>query len=264
MTAAEKKPKSRPTLFDVYDPDAPVVTEVRRLLQNLARQAHATERKVFLITSAARGEGKSTIAGLLSMVSAQVFRRRTLLIDADLRRPTIHDLMGLSQKPGLFEVLHHRSSTESAVRPTPIPSLSVLTSGSPTGAMGSAYDDDRFGRVLETLRPQYDMIFVDSAPAVPVIEPLLMAEHVDGILLVAMAGKTPVTMVRRLKQVLAPVADRVVGSILNNATEGLPYYYEYRYYGYERLRKGKLRRSKTPDAAAPPEGGDDKQTGGTS
>lgn len=264
MDAAEPKPKSRPTLFDVYDPDAPVVTEVRRLLQNVARQVHAQERKVFLVTSAARGEGKSTIAGLLSMVSAQVFRKRTLLIDADLRRPTIHELMGMTQHPGLFEVLRKKTATDAAARPTPMPLLSVITSGAPKGPMGEAYDDDRFQQVLEKLRPQYDMIFIDSAPAVPVIEPLLMAEHADGVLLIAMAGKTPVTMIRRLRQVIAPVADRVVGTILNNATEGLPYYYEYRYYGYEQPRKGKIRRSRSRHTPAAPESGDDNPTGGTS
>jgi capsular exopolysaccharide synthesis family protein len=264
VAAAASKPKRRPTLFDVYDPDAPVVTEVRRLLQSLLREAHPDKRKVFLITSAARGEGKSTIAGLLSLVSAQVFRRRTLLIDADLRSPTVHDLLGLSQRPGLFEVLHRKSATDSAVRSTPMPLLSVLTSGAPTGPMGEAYDDDRFRQILESLRPLYDVIFVDSAPAVPVIEPVLMAEHVDGILLVAMAGKTPVSMVRRLKQVIAPVADRVLGTILNNATEGLPYYYEYRYYGYDRPGKGRIRRPRSPGAPAPPDGSNDNPTGGTS
>lgn len=251
------------TLFDAYDPDLPVVTEVRRLLQKLARQSQPGERSVFLITSASRGEGKTTIAGLLSLVSALVFRKRTLLIDADMRRPAMHELLGLSQRPGLFDVLHGKVSIDAATRATPVPLLSALTSGRATGPMGEAYDDDEFQRLVASLRPRYDQIFIDSAPAVPVIEPLMMAEHADAILVVAMAGQTPVSMVRRLKQVLAPVSEKVAGVILNNASEGLPYYYEYRYYGYERAGAGRTRRARSTKPTDGASAGGDESTGGT-
>ncbi|HEX7078111.1 MAG TPA: CpsD/CapB family tyrosine-protein kinase [Candidatus Eisenbacteria bacterium] len=257
------RPKAVHTLFDAYDPDLPVVTEVRRLLQKLARQSQPGERSVFLITSASRGEGKTTIAGLLSLVSALVFRKRTLLIDADLRRPAMHDLLGLSQRPGLFDVLHGKVSIDVAIRATPVPALSALTSGRATGPMGEAYDDDEFQRLVASLRPRYDQIFIDSAPAVPVIEPLMMAEHADSILIVAMAGQTPVSMVRRLRQVLAPVNGKVAGVILNNASEGLPYYYEYKYYGYERTGTGRTRRTRSTEPTGGASAGDDDATGGT-
>lgn len=262
MSRVRSKPAQ--TIFDVYDPDLPVVTEVRRLLQKLARQSQREERRILLITSATRSEGKTTIAGFLSLVSAIVFRRRTLLIDADLRRPAMHSLLGLSQRPGLFDVLHGKVPVEAAIRATPVPTLSALTSGRVLGSMGEAYDDEEFGRLLASLRPRYDQIFIDSAPAVPVIEPLLMAEHADAVLVVAMAGKTPVAMVRRLKQVLAPIADRVAGVILNNATEGLPYYYEYRYYGYEQSGTRKHRRSRSTHPRDGESNAGDDSTGGTS
>jgi capsular exopolysaccharide synthesis family protein len=252
---APSRSKHVQTLFDAFDVDTPVITEVRRLLQNLARQSRNGERKIYLMTSAGRGEGKTTISGLLALVSAQVFRKRTLLIDADLRRPAVHELLGTAQSPGLFDLFRGKVSIEAATRPTPLPSLWVISSGRTTGPVGNAYDDDAFASLLTSLRPRYDVIFVDSAPVVPVIEPLLMAEHVDAILLISRAGKTPVTLIRRMKQLVAPYAEKIAGGILNNASEGLPYYYDYRYYGYRKDRRPGVRVrqdiTETQDVPAP-------------
>lgn len=223
-------------MFDSFEVDTPHVTEVRRLLQSLARSSREVDRRSYMVTSAGRGEGKSTICGLLSIVAAQIFRKRTLVIDADMRRPMMHTLLSISQKPGLFDVLRGKVPFEKALRATPIPTLHALASGRPTGSVGAAYDDDAFADLLRAVHGQFDLIFIDSAPAVPVVEPLLMAEHVDAVLLVAMAGRTPVTLIRRLRQIIAPISQKVAGVILNNAAEGLPYYYDYRYYGYEQTR----------------------------
>lgn len=246
--------KPAPTLFDAFDVDTPVITEVRRLLQNLARHSRNGERKIFLMTSAGRGEGKTTISGLLALVSAQVFRKRTLLIDADLRRPAVHSLLGIAQSPGLLDLFRGKCSIETATRPTPVPTFWVIASGKTSGSVAEAYDDDMFASILTTVRPRYDMIFVDSAPVVPVVEPLLMAEHVDAMILVSRAGKTPVTLIRRMKQLVAPYSDKIVGGILNNASDGLPYYYDYSYYGYQKNRSPRVRVRReigdAPDAPA--------------
>ena len=90
-------------LFTGFSLDAPYVTETRRILQTLGRRTQDSGQRVFMVTSAARGEGKSTICALLSIVAAKALGRNTLLIDADLRRPTIHHLLGMSPRPGLFE-----------------------------------------------------------------------------------------------------------------------------------------------------------------
>ena len=228
------------SLFSEFSPDAPYVTEARRLLQSLMRKHTDPACKVYMITSAARGEGKSTICGLLGLVAARIFHKHTLIIDGDMRRPTMHQLLDISVKPGLYEVMAGEATLDLARRPTTLPLLHAIPSGRPGIHAHDAYDDDAFARLLAGLRPSYDLIFIDAAPAVPVVEPVMMAEHVDALLLVAMAGRTPVSMVRRLRSILEPVADKVVGGILNNATEGLPYYYDYSYYGYKPL----LRREK--------------------
>lgn len=221
--------------------DSAYATEVRRLLQTLARQNRDTDRKSFLITSAGRGEGKSTTCALLGIVAARVFRKRTLVLDGDLRRPAIHRLLGIPASPGLAEILQGSAPWDSVVRPTPIPELFVIPSGHVHGSMVEAYQDISFRDFLARLRKEYDLIFIDSAPIVPVVEPLLMAEHTDGVLIVAMAGRTPLSLVRRMRQIMAHIENKIAGVILNNATEGLPYYYDYRYYGYEPESRRRLR-----------------------
>jgi len=222
-------------LLDGFDIDAPYVTEIRRLLQNLARR-HGTakpEDRAYMVTSAARDEGKSTTCALMAIVSARIFHRRTLLIDGDLRRPTIHSLLRVARGPGLREILQGKVSIRDATRPTALPLLSVITRGDSVTPASEVYTDEGFAGLISDSRSKYDLIFVDGAPVVPVMEPILMAEHVDAILIIAMAGRTPITQVRRSMQILSPVASKIAGVVLNNAMEGLPYYYDYRYYGYK-------------------------------
>ena len=224
-------PASR-NLLEEFNINAPHVTEVRRLLQTLTRQDSGQNRKVYMMASAGRGEGKSTICALLAIISAKIFHKRTLVIDGDMRRPTLHYLLGLPQRPGLYDALHRIQPLDIVTRPTPLSTLYAITSGRPTN-VGEAYLDDEFQALLEEVRPKYDVIFIDAAPVVPVVEPLLMAEHVDSVLVVAMAGRTPLMLVRRMRQLIEPILPKVSGIVLNNAVEGLPYYYDYRYYGYE-------------------------------
>ncbi len=220
-------------LFASLDTDAPHVTEVRRLLQALTRANRNGDRKSYMITSSGRGDGKSTICGLLGIVATRIFRKRTLIVDADLRRPTMHQLMGVPKGPGLFEAMHPGTPSPDIVpAPTPLPGLSVLPSGARFEPGADAYVDSRFQELLEGWRREYDLVLVDAPPVVPVIEPLLIAEHVDAILVVALAGHTPVTLLRRTKQVLEPFSAKIAGLVLNNASDRLPYYYEHRYYGY--------------------------------
>lgn len=225
---------TRPNLFQSLNLDAPHITEVRRLLQSLLRRDLETGRRIYMVTSARRGEGKSTTCALLAIVAAKLFHKRTLIIDADVRAATIHQLLGISSGPGFSEFLQSRIPLDTAIRATPLGQLFAMPIGSPTGRLGEAYDDDACRALMTKVRSDFELVFVDAAPVVPVVEPMLIAEHVDGILIVAMVGQTPLALIRRMKQIIEPAASKISGIILSNAVDGLPYYYDYRYYGYER------------------------------
>jgi capsular exopolysaccharide synthesis family protein len=251
-------------LLEDFNINAPHVTEVRRLLQTLTRQDAGQNKKVYMMASAGRGEGKSTVCALLAIISAKIFHRRTLVIDGDMRRPTLHHLLGLPQRPGLYDALHHIQPLDVVTRPTPLSNLFAITSGSATGSAGEAYIDSEFADLVQTVRPMYDIIFIDAAPVVPVVEPLLMAEHVDSVLVVAMAGRTPLMLVRRMRQLIDPIHSKVSGVVLNNAVEGLPYYYDYRYYGYgEQPQPKRIRTTaRSTGSAGSPSGGHQEREGG--
>lgn len=240
--------RPRKNLLQDLSLDAAYVTEIRRLLQNLYRQQKSApkEARSYMVTSAGRGEGKSTICALMAIVTARIFHKRTLLVDADPHRPTAHTLLGVPRGPGLFEILRKGGAIQASMRATSLPLLSTIPSGYPREEISEAYADEEFSRLLQDLSSSFDVIFVDAPPVVPAIEPMLMAEHVDAILVVAMAGRTPLAMVRRSLQILNPVIDKVVGIILNNAVEGLPYAFNYRYYGYSEAKAPRTRRSSMP------------------
>ena len=154
-------PSASRNLLEEFNINAAHVTEVRRLLQTLTRQDAGQGKKIYMMASAGRGEGKSTICALLAIISAKIFHRRTLVIDGDMRRPTLHYLLGLPQRPGLYDVLHRFQPLEIVTRPTPLSTLFAITSGRPAN-IGEAYIDDEFGALLEEVRPQYDVIFIDG------------------------------------------------------------------------------------------------------
>ena len=244
--------RTRRNLLESLELDDPCYTETRRLLQNLYRQQKGgpMDARAYLVTSAVRGEGKSTICGLMAIVSARIFHKRTLIVDGDLHHPTVHSLLGIPRGPGLFEVIRGRATSRDATQSTWLPLLHAMPSGYPRESIGEWYDDGAFHRLLQELRPNYDVVFVDAPPTVPAVEPILMAEHVDALVLVAMAGRTPLALARRTMQILAPVTEKIAGVILNNAADGLPYFFNYRYYGYEQAKPPRVRRI---DKLRPPE-----------
>jgi len=251
MSAATSKRPKTPDLLASFDLDSPHATEVRRLLQALWADPANRERKSFMVTSAGRGEGKSTTCALMGIVAARIFRRRTVVIDADLWRPTMHRALGVSFRPGLADLLADKASIDAVTRPTLLPTLSVIPAGAPSMPIAQLFNEEAFGAIVARCREQFDLVLVDSAPMVPVVEPVMMAQHVDGIVVVALAGRTPLNLVRRLKQIMAPFKERVAGVILNNATRGLPYYYEHSYYGYHNTSRRGTRPRGDGDASTP-------------
>jgi Mrp family chromosome partitioning ATPase len=156
--------RARKNLLEGLDLDAPHITEVRRLLQNVFRMRTATDGEIrsYMVTSAGREEGKSTISSLMGIVSARIFYKRTLLIDADLRRPAIHPLLGISQSPGLFEAMRRKVTLADATHATPLPMLSVIPSGHMRGVISEAYADEEFQRIVNHATASYDLVIVDA------------------------------------------------------------------------------------------------------
>jgi capsular exopolysaccharide synthesis family protein len=203
---------------------------IRRLWSSFKLSNKAGNFHSLMVTSAMPGEGKTTVSVQLALANAR-HDLRTLLIDADLRRPSTHRNLGLSMTPGLADALCSTSDWKKYVRQSALnPNLHVLTAGAARD--GSL---DRMGRALPELlslaEREFDLIIVDSPPLLAFAEPLHMATAVDGVMVIACADKTSRSALHSVLRTLQRLRSNVVGITLNQVQNGQNMgYYSYRQY----------------------------------
>ena len=203
---------------------------IRTLRNSILLSDFERQFKTLLVTSASPSEGKSTIAIHLAVAHAQ--HHRTLLIDGDLRRPSIHKRFGIANTTGLSDVLSEGGEWQSALTsPEGIANLDVL----PAGAVSRRAADligHGLERILEEASRAYDLVILDAPPLLGFPEPLQMAAAVDGVIIVARAGKTSRRGVSGVINTLNRVRANVVGLVLNEVHREISdSYYYYGYYG---------------------------------
>lgn len=219
------------SVIDFFSLEAPFATEFRRLLHKLRIGTPDSTTKSLMVTSAVLSEGKSTISTFLALTAALHKEHKTLLIDADLRRPSIHRYFTIERDRGLTDVLSAGTPVSDCVRKTPIGTLDILTAGPAPSAAAEVFDAERIGRLTEEMKFYYDLIVVDTPPILPVSDPMLLAPKMDSTLLVIKAGSTKREIVERALKILGQV--RLAGVVMNNIDNNLPYYYSSDYYGYK-------------------------------
>jgi capsular exopolysaccharide synthesis family protein len=182
--------------------------------------------KVVLVASAAQGEGKTLTATNIALTLSESYRRSVLLIDADLRRPTIHSLFNIPNFTGLSDGL--KSATERKIMLVPYSEhLSILPAGRPDSDPMSALTSDRMRRVVQEAAGSFDWVVIDTPPIGFLPDAHLLAAMADVVLLVVQAGKTPCASV---SQAIAAIGrDRILGIVLNRvaaapAAAGEEYY----------------------------------------
>lgn len=232
-------PKPRKQIYDLYDPESPVGTEFRRLLHNITRAKKGKERKSFLTTSAMLSEGKSTVSSYLALTAAAYKSRKTVLVDCDLRRPSIHRHFGLPLEGGVTDVIDGKLSAEEAFKGTKIDNLWVLTAGTLKKNPTELFESQEVKKVVEQLKFYFELVFVDCAPIIPVSDPVELAPELDGVLLVIKAGTTQSEVVLRAVDIVKKADAEIVGIVLNNMNSVLPYFYNHSYYGYSYSSRGR-------------------------
>ncbi len=209
-----------------------MATEMRRLYSNIRHRHGRPDMRSYLVTSAQRGEGKSTIASHLALTVARFKGKKSLIVDADLRRPRLHDIFAVPKEPGLLECLEGRIDPLKAVKDTRVENLKVIPAGARTDSPAHLFEGDILSEIFKKIRFYYDIVIVDCAPVIPVSDPMLIASEVDGVILVLLAGKTPRNVALRARDILRDANSNLLGVVVNNLSEVLPYYYDYKYYGY--------------------------------
>ncbi len=218
-----------------YLTDSPGFQEFRKLVLALLRD-HEDLRSV-MVTSARRGEGKSTTAAALALALARELpRERIILVDLDTRKPVLGAMFGSEGDSRVSPI--ERRFEESALFQLPLPNLRlcILTPG------GSGPDElvtaDNLRWLMSELRAHADRVVIDSPPNLPVPDALIIGPEVDTVLFVVSAGSTPRETVIRAVELQRQFSDNLAGVVMNNRLEVLPYYYHPSHYGYGYSRRG--------------------------
>jgi len=213
-------------------PQSQMAESYRALRTSLLLTSLGGPPKVILITSALPQEGKTTTSINTAIVLAQK-GTRVLLMDADLRRPSIHKTLGMGPKTGLSNVLTGNATLQQAVlRSNILPTLFVLSAGTPPPNPAELLASSNMKDILAELREQYDHIVVDTPPTLSVTDAVVMSTRADSVVLVIRSGQTTKQALRRSRDLLMQVNARVSGVLLNAVDLSSPdYYYYYEYQG---------------------------------
>jgi len=214
------------SLIALRDPRSPAAEAYRTLRTNIQFSSLDKPLQTLLATSTAPDEGKSTTIANLAVTMAQA-EQRVILVDCDLRRPSLHTLFDLSNETGLTSMILAQEDADIPLQDTGVAGLRLLASGPlpprPADVLGSR----RMEAAIARLRAEADIVLFDTPPVVAVIDAAVLATKVDGVLLIFQANQTNRDRARQARQILEKVKANIVGVVLNNA----PVEQGYGYYG---------------------------------
>lgn len=244
----------------VRSPRSPMAEGMRAVHYNLKFSFLDAPLRTVMVTSASAGEGKSFTSSNLAIISAQA-GARTILVDADLRRPTQHKVFNLTRSPGLSNVLAGEVSLDQALQSTEVDGLLLLPAGTTPPNPTALLDSKRMVELVGQLRDRADLVVFDTPPTLLLSDSMVLTSHVDGALLVVQQGKAAVRALAQVRRVLEQGRGHVIGAVINKVhVEHGNYYYhyytDYYYYsatdGEKRKRRHRRSRMPVPDPAAEP------------
>jgi len=223
-----------PGTINVRLPKSAFAEAIRSLRSSLLLTSIDHPPKVLVVTSADPGQGKSTVSANLAAAFAQN-GSRVLLVDADLRRPMLHNLFDLRQNPGLTSILSEASMAAGPVVPIQaLPNLQVLTSGPIPPMPAELFASRRFRELIKGWAEEYDQVIIDSPPLLAVTDALILGTVADGVLLIARSGVARKKALQRVANMLRRANINISGMVLNGVNMRLEHYYysSYSKYGY--------------------------------
>ncbi|MGH9400509.1 MAG: CpsD/CapB family tyrosine-protein kinase [Terriglobia bacterium] len=231
------RPESRIVVWD--HPDTLAADRYRLLRMRLQKLQGGGKLRTLLVTSPLPQDGKSTVALNLATILADKGKTKVLLVEADLRRPSLAPRLGLERWAGLSDCLGHGSDPLPAVRRIKPLEFYLLPAGEPAGNPTELLQSERFTEVLQSMSDRFDWIIIDSPPTGPIADTLALKPRADACLLVVRAGKTPREGVEEAIRQFGP--GFVIGIILNGLKGLDREYSEYysKYYGETSAKKPK-------------------------
>ncbi|MFC5446789.1 CpsD/CapB family tyrosine-protein kinase [Paenibacillus aestuarii] len=212
------------------NPKSPISEAYRTLRTNIQFSSIDEDLKVLMVTSAEPGEGKSTTLTNLAVAYAQS-DKKVLIVDADLRKPTMHHTFRVSNRYGMTSLLTNQAAIHEVLQETFVPNLSIITSGAIPPNPSEILASKKMVSILDELKEQFDIILIDAPPAIAVTDAQIVATRADGVILVVDAERNKRDLALKAKQNLENVRARILGVVLNNVDRKNKDAYYYYYYG---------------------------------
>lgn len=232
------------------DPESQAAENFRTIRTNVIFSTAEQSQKVLLVTSSIPQEGKTTVASNLAVVFAQA-GKKTLLVDADMRRPDVHRLFDLDNSTGLSSILAGHADVASAAQRSGVENLDVITAGPIPPNQTELLGSPAMEALLKAAGEKYEIILFDSPPVGSVSDGIILSKYVGGVVAVVACGRASRWVVRRSIQQLRDVNAKLLGVVLNNVDmlrDGYARYHYYRYYSYY-TEDGKKRKRRSEKAA---------------
>jgi len=214
-------------MFVVEDKPRSIEAEsYRKLRTNIQYSSIDKEIKSIVVTSACPMEGKSTVSGNLALSFAQN-GKKVIIVDCDLRKPSIHRKFNISNLCGLSEVMIGKEPLDNAIQKYKS-NLHILTSGKIPPNPAEMINSTTMSNLLEELKEEYDIVIIDSSPLEAVTDGQILSTKVDGTILVLKAGKSKIESVKEAKNLLNKVGANIIGLVINevsNSKKKYDYYY---------------------------------------
>ncbi|MEG1059516.1 MAG: CpsD/CapB family tyrosine-protein kinase [Bacilli bacterium] len=214
------------------NPKSPISEAYRTMRTNIEFSNLDKEIKTILVTSSQQNEGKSTVIANLAVSFAGMENKRVLIIEGDLRNPTVHRMFNISNTHGVTDILTGQKSFEECVHTTEMPGLHVLSCGKIPPNPAEMLASNKMKIFIESLKDHYDYIFIDSPPIGIITDAGIISTYADGTILVVASNEVDIEMAKIAKERLDKVSANILGVVLNKFedTSGSYGYYNY-YYG---------------------------------
>ncbi|OPJ61657.1 CpsD/CapB family tyrosine-protein kinase [Clostridium oryzae] len=217
-------------IISIKDPKSTAAEAFRTLRTNIQFSSFDEELDTIVITSTQPGEGKSTVATNLAVVMAHS-GKKVLLMDCDLRKPTVHKKLGLSNKEGLSNLLSKEKKLDEVIKASDVENFYVLTTGPIPPNPSELLESNKFRNFLKEISSVFDIVLLDAPPVLAVTDAQILASFCNGVVFVAGYGQAEKKAIVRAKELIEKVSGKILGVVINKVpnTKDSYYYYNYEY-----------------------------------
>ncbi|MBN2190906.1 MAG: CpsD/CapB family tyrosine-protein kinase [Candidatus Aureabacteria bacterium] len=215
-----------PRIVAYYEDNGKILEDYRALLTQILsiQEESGKVLKTIALTSSREGEGKSITALNMSIILAKNYKKKTLIMDCNIRNPGINTLLGINIKKGLSDILREDIPFSVEILETGIDKLSMIPAGEIYSNPAQVFASERMKSLLEEIKKQFDIIILDTPAVIPYADPRILAPLVDGVLLVIQSGRVRREVVQRTESILQEVGANILGCLLTGVEYYIPEY----------------------------------------